>query len=46
MAPTVTLSNEQREPLEMFSRARRLPLRLVQRARVVILAAAGVLQTV
>ncbi len=41
VAPTVTLSDEQREQLEMFSRGRSLPLRLVQRTRVVILAAAG-----
>jgi len=41
VAPTVTLSNEQRAQLEMLARGRSLPLRLVQRARIVILAAAG-----
>ena len=41
VAPTVTLTAEQREILEQRSRGRSLPARMVERARIVLLAAAG-----
>lgn len=41
IAPKITLSDEQGMQLITFSRSRSLPLRLVQRARIVLLAAAG-----
>lgn len=41
VAPTVTLSSEQREVLEQRSRGRSLPARVVERARIVLLAAKG-----
>jgi transposase len=41
IAPAVHLNSEQREVLEQRSRARSLPARVVERARIVLLAAAG-----
>jgi transposase len=41
VAPTVELDAEQREVLEQRSRARSLPARMVERARIVLMAAAG-----
>ena len=41
VAPAVSLSSEQREVLEQRSRGRSLPARVVERARIVLLAAAG-----
>jgi transposase len=41
VAPTVSLSPEQRQALEQRSRARSLPARVVERARIVLLAAEG-----
>jgi len=41
IAPTVSLSPEQRQALEQRSRARSLPARVVERARIVLLAAEG-----
>ena len=41
IAPAVTLSNEQRQILEQWARGRSLPARQVERARVVLGAAAG-----
>lgn len=41
VAPPVVLSDDQRLLLEQHSRARRLPARLVERARIVLLAAQG-----
>ena len=41
VAPVVSLSWEQREVLEQRSRGRSLPARVVERARIVLLAAAG-----
>jgi transposase len=41
VAPTVTLTEEQRQTLEQWARARSLPARQVERARVVLRAAAG-----
>jgi transposase len=41
VAPAITLSPEQREILEQHSRGRSLPVRMVERARIVLLAAAG-----
>ena len=41
VAPTVPLSPQQREALEQRSRARSLPARMVERARIVLLAAEG-----
>jgi transposase len=41
VAPAVKLSAEQREALEQRSRARSLPARVVERARIVLLAAEG-----
>ena len=41
VAPTVTLTAEQREILEQRSRGRSLPARMVERARIVLLAASG-----
>lgn len=41
VAPTVQLSSQQREVLEQRSRARSAPARVVERARIVLLAAAG-----
>jgi transposase len=40
-APSVILNDEQREVLEQWARARSLPLRQVERAKVVLRAAAG-----
>ena len=41
IAPTVTLSEQQRRQLETNVRGRRLPARLVERSRIVLMAAAG-----
>jgi transposase len=41
VAPAVTLTNEQRQTLEQWARARSLPARQVERAQVVLRAAAG-----
>lgn len=41
VAPAVTLTEEQRQTLECWARARSLPARQVERARIVLLAAAG-----
>ena len=41
IAPTITLSQEDRRTLESWSRGRSTPARLVQRAKIVILAASG-----
>jgi hypothetical protein len=41
VARPVVLSTEQREPLESRARARSAPARSVERARIVLLAAAG-----
>jgi transposase len=41
VAPAVKLSSEQREVLQQRSRARSLPARVVERARIVLLAAEG-----
>jgi len=41
IAPTVELSSEQRATLEEWARARSLPARLVERARIVLRAAGG-----
>lgn len=41
IAPTITLTDEDRTKLETWSRGRSTPARLVQRARIVLLAAAG-----
>ena len=41
-AEAIVLSREERETLEAWARGRSLPLRLVQRARIVQMAAAGV----
>jgi transposase len=41
IAPTVTLTDEQRQTLEQWARGRSLPARQVERARIVLLAAAG-----
>lgn len=41
VAPTVELNAEQKESLEHRSRARSLPARVVERARIVLMAAAG-----
>jgi transposase len=41
VAPKIILSGEQRERLEAFARSRSLPLRVVQRAQIVLLAADG-----
>jgi transposase len=41
IAPIITLSPEQRTVLESQARSRSLPLRVVERARIVLLAAAG-----
>ena len=40
-APKVSLSEEQRDDLERFSRSRTLPMRKVERARIILRAAAG-----
>jgi LuxR family transcriptional regulator, maltose regulon positive regulatory protein len=40
-APVITLSPEQRTVLESQARSRSFPLRLVERARIVLLAASG-----
>jgi len=42
VAPTITLSEESRKTLESWSRGRSTPARLVQRARIILLAADGV----
>lgn len=41
VAPTVTLTDDQRTTLQAYARGRSLPARLVERARVVLLAAEG-----
>ena len=41
VAPAVVLSDEQKRTLEQFARARSLPARLVERAKIVLLAAEG-----
>jgi transposase len=41
VAPKITLSGEQRAQLDAFARSRSLPLRLVQRAQIVLLASDG-----
>ena len=41
IAPKVVLSQEQKQSLERMARARSLPARVVERARIVLLAAAG-----
>jgi transposase len=41
VAPTVTLTPEQHRTLELWARGRSLPARQVERARIVLLAAAG-----
>ena len=41
VAPTVTLTDELRQTLEQWARGRSLPARQVERARIVLLAAAG-----
>jgi transposase len=41
VAPPVILNSEQKQALEQCARARSLPLRLVERARIVLLAAEG-----
>jgi len=41
VAPSVELSAEQRETLEQHSRSRSLPVRVVERARIILLAAQG-----
>ena len=41
IAPAVVLSSEQKETLGQRSRARSLPARVVERSRIVLLAAAG-----
>lgn len=41
VAPTVELSTEQKQILEQRSRGRSLPARVVERARIVLLAAGG-----
>ncbi len=41
VAPTVTLTDQQREMLEQWARGRSLPARQVERARIVLLAATG-----
>ena len=40
-APVITLSPEQRRVLESQARSRSFPLRVVERARIVLLAASG-----
>ena len=40
-AAAVTLNSEQRQALERMARARSMPARLVERARIVLLAADG-----
>jgi transposase len=41
IAPSVTVTNEQRSVLESWARGRSTPVRLMQRARIVLLAAGG-----
>jgi hypothetical protein len=41
IAPVITLSPEQRTMLESQARSRSLPLRVVERSRIVLFAAAG-----
>jgi transposase len=41
IAPAITLSSEQHATLEQWARSRSLPARVVERARVVLLAAEG-----
>src|SRR5512144_1405562 len=41
VAPTVTVTEKERKTLEQWARARSLPARQVERARVVLLAGAG-----
>ena len=42
IAPQVVLTREQRAKLEVYARGRRIPARIVLRARIVLLAADGV----
>ena len=41
IAPAITLSSEQRSALEQWARSRSLPARVLERARIMLLAAAG-----
>jgi transposase len=41
VAPAIVLDDEQRRTLEQFARGRSLPARLVERARIILLAAGG-----
>ena len=41
VAPTITLSDDDRRTLKSWSRGRSTPARLVQRARIVLMAADG-----
>ena len=41
IAPAITLSSDQQTSLEQWARSRSLPARVVERARIVLLAAAG-----
>src|ERR1017187_2989154 len=41
VAPPVVLTNEQRKTLEQWARSRSLPVRQVQRAQIILLAADG-----
>jgi transposase len=41
IAPAITLSSEQRAALEQWARSRSLPARVIERARIMLLAAAG-----
>jgi transposase len=41
VAPTVTLGEEQQNTLEQWARGRSLPARMVERSRIILLAAAG-----
>jgi len=41
VAPTVTLGEEQQKTLEQWARGRSLPARMVERSRIILLAAAG-----
>lgn len=41
IAPAITLSSDQQATLEQWARSRSLPLRVIERARIVLRAAAG-----
>ena len=41
IAPAITLSSDQQATLEQWARSRSLPARVVERARIVLLAAEG-----